>query len=136
MTTTSFTSYWGNALMGIFVKWERNDTAATVSATTKLTATFDLKLYAAGTTPQTGSGLFETTNTMKFWLLILNPLDLYDYASNTNIVSNDMVGFDGVIANFRALVAGGDGSTDANKKTLEIEALGGDYTQVLVDSWC
>ena len=72
---TSFTSYWGNALMGIQVKWDNvaSATSNAVDATTKFDATIDLKLYAAGTTPQAGTGFLEDSNQIKFWLLILNP---------------------------------------------------------------
>ena len=136
----SFTTYWGNALMGIHVQWG-NDASATSSAvtsSTKLTAIFDLKLYAAGTTTQTGTGNFENDNTMFFYLLILNPNDIFDQAADgaTNIIDNDMVGFDGVKASFECDMGTADGTTSANTITLSIDGSGDAHASILEDMWC
>ena len=66
--------------MGIHVEWGNNASATSnaVDGTTSLSAIFDLKLYAAGTTSQTGTANFANGDQMKFWLLILNPEDIYD----------------------------------------------------------
>ena len=48
MVDSSFTTYWGNALMGIYVQWENSAVAPYTYTTADLKATFTLNLYAAG----------------------------------------------------------------------------------------
>lgn len=113
---TSFTSYWGNALMGIYVKWENSATssAGTVAAGTKLKATFTLNFYAAGTTTLYGTNYLADTNPWYFYLNILNPQDQF-VADVANVAENTKVGFDGLLVNFAtAKSAGGTGADAAN----------------------
>lgn len=77
---TSFNSYWGNALLGIYVKWDHTTaannaiTAGTGStldpATTKLEATFELNLYALGTAAQADITSSTANDKMTFYMLI------------------------------------------------------------------
>lgn len=50
MSLDSFSSYWGNALQGMYIKWKIDSlgTDGAISATTKLTLTFDARMYATG----------------------------------------------------------------------------------------
>ena len=81
---TSFNSYWGNALLGIYVKWENTVITNNVitagagttivspvtPATTKLEATFTLNLYALGTAAQADITTVNAADTMTFYMLI------------------------------------------------------------------
>lgn len=139
---TSFTSYWGNALLGIYIEW--GNTAAsngTIDGTTALTCTFNLNLYAAGAVSQTGSTYFADTNLMQFYLLILNPLDQFDALADSSgeTISNTMLGFDGVLVELEAKTSG-DGNTDSTPMTLALKAYDQsstiDYNNILKDINC
>ena len=139
---TSFTSYWGNALLGIYIEWGNTAVSnGTIDGTTSLTCTFNLNLYAAGAVSQTGSTYFADTNIMQFYLLILNPLDQFDaLADSSNMtISNTMLGFDGVLVELEAKTSG-DGNTSATPMTLEMKAYDqsntADYNNILKDINC
>ena len=73
---TEFTTYFGTGLLGMWIKW--SNTAATNDATTALaddpvlTIDFDLRLYAADLTSQSG-GVLENTQTLEYYTLWTNP---------------------------------------------------------------
>ena len=60
MTDTAFTTYWGNALLGMYVTWNHDAGGATTptAGSSELKATFDINLYAAGVVSQAGSGAY------------------------------------------------------------------------------
>ena len=47
---TEFTSYWGNALQGIWIKYAISSLATdgTISSSTKMTMNFDIRMFATG----------------------------------------------------------------------------------------
>lgn len=110
MVDSSFTTYWGNALMGIYVQWENSAaTSGTYDYTAAdLKATFTLNLYAAGVVTEASAANYLTTEdaSIYFYMLMLNPLDYFDNQADSLVVYNDWVGFDGVKAQFSTTVAG------------------------------
>ena len=137
MSDTAFTTYWGNALLGMYVTWNHDAGGATTpSATAELKATFDINLYAAGVVSQAGSGAyFQSNDAVTFYLNILNPIDKFDKDASTSIVDNELVGFDGLFMTLFATVAG-DGTTSGTPWSLEIRAASDTATNVMVDIFC
>ena len=132
---SSFTSYWGNALMGIYVTWENSATSSAgpvTAGTTKLKATFDLNFYAAGTTTLYGTTYLADTNPWYFYLNILNPQDQF-VADVANVAENTKLGFDGLLVNFTVeKTAGGDGIAPASQNVVEFRGT----NPTMNDMWC
>lgn len=115
---------WGNNV-------EDNLVANTVDSTTKLTAEFNLNLYAMATESQASYLLHG--DTIYFFMNILNPLDYENEADSANeVITNDMVAFDGVIATFTVAVTG-TGADETNRHTISI---GGTAVDILEDMYC
>ena len=146
MVDSSFTTYWGNALMGIYVQWENSAaTSGTYDyATAELKATFTLNLYAAGVVTEasdatTGNYLRTEDASIYFYMLMLNPIDYFDNAATSTLVHNDWVGFDGLKAQFSTTVAG-TGADTANKWTIATKAGATQASpaaaSLFTDIWC
>ena len=144
MVDSSFTTYWGNALMGIYVQWENSAVAPYTYTTADLKATFTLNLYAAGVVTEasdatTGNYLRTEDASIYFYMLMLNPIDYFDNAADTTLVHNDWVGFDGVKAQFSTTVAG-TGVDTANKWTIATTAgataASPAAASLFTDIWC
>ena len=106
---TSFTTTWGNALLGMWVTWKPSGYTApsgAVTATTKMLMDFDIKLYTVGWKgietggSDNGSPDFTANPTVQFYVLWQNPLDLVGYtalATDAKVPYNDWVAYDGVV---------------------------------------
>ena len=120
---TSFNSYWGNALLGIYVEWKISEYAATPDVDTTLSAKFTLNMYAVG--DQLDASTLTDGETMNFYMLIQNPLTVFDFNASAvdgevnPTVHNTWVPFDGMKAEFQTDV-GADGATYELAKTLLI----------------
>lgn len=76
---SSFQTFWGNALLGIYATWTHQATDTTTpTAEDKLAVTFDINLYAAGVITEAGGTYLATADAVKIYLLILNPVDRFD----------------------------------------------------------
>ena len=97
---TTFTSYWGNALQGIWIKWTPSSftTAGAVDASTTMAMDFDIRMYSTGYQGvETSNSLNKATvaywktidysnsahELTRFWMLFENPLDEVEYAAMT-----------------------------------------------------
>ena len=106
-----FTSYWGNAIQGMYIKWEPEGYTAPqgtiTAATTKMNMTFDIRMYATafnGIESDNGDAAnYGVTalsgQTATFYMLIRNPLDLFEFNAMTtqNKPHNDLIAYDGLV---------------------------------------
>ena len=134
---SEMTSYWGNALQGIYITWkpEGHSPPSSVidAANTKMNMSFDIRMYS------TGYKGIETDNgnnsnwgvaalsggTVTFYMLIRNPLDQFTYnnlAAPQTTPHNDLIAFDGLVAVPTVTFSSTVGSQDTN---LKLNAPGG-----------
>ena len=78
---TDFTTYFGTGILGMWITWGNTATSSegTVAADTELQVDFDLRLYAADLTSESG-GVLENTQTLQYYALWTNP---YEEGSTT-----------------------------------------------------
>ena len=76
---TSISSYWGNALQGIYITWGNTatDCAGTIAADTEMSINVDIRLY--GVLRAAESETVTSTETFVSYFLFMNPYDYYDY---------------------------------------------------------
>ena len=100
-TANDFTTYWGNALQGIYINWALNNDE------TKVVATMDIRMYGVGLDSElrdtdNSSGTLGWRNdgdSMYAYFLFMNPWDIDDYtADNTKAPYNVNLPYDGMLA--------------------------------------
>ena len=130
---TEFTSYWGNALQGIWIKYAISalGTDGTISTDTKMTMTFDVRMYATGyagietandlitNTPDATkwkTPAFNTQANVVFYMLFRNPMDVTEWnaitAGSRNEPHNDFIAYDGLLTTLKVDYTGSTSSLD------------------------
>ena len=82
---TDFTTYFGTGILGMWITWGNTatDSAGTVASDTELQIDFDLRLYAADLTSESG-GVLENTQTLQYYVLWTNPYEEGSTTGNNN----------------------------------------------------
>lgn len=77
---TSFDSFWGNSLQGIFINWQNTAVAdGTIDGTTTLSLTCSLYMYGALQALDTQNADVTDGSAATFYVLFKNPYDKNDY---------------------------------------------------------
>ena len=128
---TSFTTYYGTGILGMFVTWSNTavDSIGTISGTTELSVDVDLRLAAANVNTVSGDAIDATssaTHNMVYYLQFLNP---YMSATSPNTALGTLL-YDAAVADILITTTAG---TATVSRDLAVFDWDGD---ALSDSYC